>query len=478
MLMGLINLCLLSLISAQEPNTNGNATAAHTAVPDAPAATAPATTAQGQDPGDGVNRSPNKPPAQSPGKQATGDPNRDDPNTDQDPREALKAQEDAGANADANALAKLSMGAHADVAARAAWLLGNSSNPDHHAQLPAIATNSPHAEARLQALQSIRISADVTSTELAIEALDDSDRRVRAVAVQLLGKLRRPASIEPLLELLGTSGKLDSDEPAIDVQAALLTLTDLNASQYLLRMSSAINDGNAVGAGSYLTYAFQTLSPKLDSKDETTVLVAVLDHRETMLRRYAITRLTELDSKSALTALEGRLASEGNELRPLIEVAIAQIRHDGKAPPKDNAERLTSNAKALWARTVKKWHGLAPTQQVLVGATPVVLLLLLWMVRRASRRRTRDEDALNAAALVQPSDDYLDDEYDEDYEDGDFEDDEEDYDDEDSEFNEAAFDDDNEGEGDDQPEYDTAGWEDDSEETVPADATPEDELFR
>lgn len=474
--MGLINLCLLSLISAQDQNTNGNAAAAHAVVPDAPAATAPATTAQGRDPGDGANRSPNKPPAQSAGEQATGETTDGDPNTDQDPREALKVQEDAGAAADGNALAELSMGTHAEVAARAAWLLGNSTNPAHRAQLPAIATNSPHPEARLQALQSIRISADVTSTALAIEALDDTDRRVRAVAAQLLGKLRRPTSIEPLLELLGTSSKLASDEPAIDVHAALLTLTDLDANQHLLRISSAINDGNAVGAGDYLTYAFQTLSPKLDSKDETTVLVAVLDHKETMLRRYAITRLTELDSKNALTALEGRLASESDELRPLIEVAIAQIRYDGKAPPKDNVERATTNAKALWARTVKWWSNLVPTQQALVGATPVVVLLLLWMVRRASRRRARDEDALNAAALVQPSDEYLD-EQEGDYDDEDGEYDDEEYeDDEDSEFNEAAFDDDEEG--DDQQEYDTAGWEDEEEETVPADATPEDELFR
>ena len=470
--MALIELCLLSLISAQEPNPNGNAAAAHTAVPESPAATAPAMTVQGQNPAPEADRSPMNPPAQIPGGQTSG--KGEQAASDQDPRKALRAQEDAGDAADANALAKLAMNAHADVAARAAWLLGNSKNPTHQAQLPAIATNSPHPEARLQALQAIRISADVTSTKLAIEILDDDDRRVRTVAVQLLAKLRRPASIEPLLELLGTSSKLDNHDPATDVQAALLTLADLNASQYLLRMSSAINDGKAIGTGVALTYAFQTLSPKLDNKAETTVLVAVLDHNETMLRRYAITRLTELDSKSALTALEGRLDYESNELRPLIEVAIAQIRHDGKAPPTNNAERATANAKALWARTVTWWNGLEPTQQALAGSTPVALILLLWMVRRTVRRRARAQEALNAAALVQPSDEYLDEQAEEC---GEYEDDE--YDEYDNgEYEDDEYDDEEEAEADEQPEYDTAGWQDDRQETVPANENPEDELFR
>jgi HEAT repeat protein len=461
MLMGLIELCLLSLISAQEPTTTGNAAAAHAAMPEPPAATAPAMAAQGQSPVPKAARSPMPPPAPTPGDQTAG---KGEPAaSDQDPRKALRAQEDAGDAADANALAKLAMSAQADVAARAAWLLGNSKNPTHQAQLPAIATNSPHPEARLQALQAIRVSADVTSTKLAIEILDDDDRRVRTVAVQLLAKLRRPAAIEPLLELLGTSSKLDNHGPATDVQAALLTLADLNASQYLLRMSSAINDGKATGTGEALTYAFQTLSPKLDDKAETTVLVAILGHSETLLRRYAITRLTELDSKTALTALEGRLANESKELRPLIEVAIAQIRHDGKAPPTNNAELAAANAKALWARTVKWWNGLAPTQQALAGSTPISLILLVWMVRRTIRRRTRAQEALDATAWVHPSDEYLD-EQDEEY--GDYE--------EDGDYEDGHYVD----ETDEQPESDTAGWQDDRQETVPANETPENELYR
>lgn len=515
MLMGLINLCLLSLISAQEPTATNPAIAPDPAPTEAQApGTQPAgaarsvaqdnTSTTGQNPvtqdpatprsgekGAGGNATAEKPAAGTAGTETPtpqGPPpqgNAPQGNTPQEvgnqdtedrDRKILQAAEEAGDSADPEALAGLAMGTHQDIAARATWLLGQSTNPTHRAKLATIVKDSPHADARLQALHAIRIKADVTATEIGIAALADGDRRVRTVAAQLLGKLRRPAAVEPLLDLLATSEGANG-QPATDVQAALLTLADLDASQHLLRMSSAIQDSSVEGAGEALTYAFQTLSPKLDSQKETTALVAVLDHRETMLRRYAITRLTELDSKTALTALEGRLGSEGIELRPLLEVAIAQIRHDGKEPPKDNLERAKANAQALWARTVTWWNGLVVTQKAMVGSAPVVLILLLWMVRRAAKRRARDEDAMQAAALVAPSDEYLDEqeaaEY-EDYEDGDYEDEEYE---EDTEFSEAAFDDDGEAE-DDQPQYDTEGWEEDGDETVPADATPEDELFR
>ena len=478
MLMALIELCLLSLVTAQAPDSNaqpanGLAPAAASASAQDPAPTQALPAARPNP------EQPNTPPATA--LQATAPPSpaqQQDPHQ-QDPRVALHAAEQQGDLADALLLSELAMAADAQVAARAAWLLGKCSTAEHREKLAVIVTNSPHPEARLQALQAIRVQADARSTQLAISALGDDDRRVRTVAVQLLGKLRRPAAVEPLLELISTSCKLESAEPASDVQAALLTLTDLEASQHLLRMSTAINDGNAVGTGTALAYGFQTLSPKLPTEAETTVLIAVLDHKETMLRRYAITRLTELDSKNALTALEGRLGKEGNELRPLIEVAIAQIRHAGKEPPKDELERARENAKALWARTTIWWHGLMPTQQAMVGSAPAVLLVLLWLMRRAARRRHHDEDAQLAAELVQPSDEYLEqqnEEYeDADYEDADYEDgvydDEASY--EDGEFEEGFEEDDAE-----QGEFDTSGWDDDDNATVPADGNPEDELFR
>jgi hypothetical protein len=461
MLMGPIELCLLSLLSAQEPNTNAPPVAGQAAVSPVPTATAPA-----QEP---------VPPIGS----ATTTTTAADPHQ-QDPRKALQAAEQAGNDADGPLLAELAMASDAQVAARATWLLAHNSNAAHQALLPNIAANSPHPEARLQALQAIRVQGDIKSMQLAIAALADDDARVRTVAVKLLGKLRRPSAVEPLLDLVRSSSKLEGTEPATDVQAALLTLSDLDASQHLLRMSTAIGDGQATGAGDALTYAFQTLSPKLDTAAETTVLVAVLDHKEAMLRRYAITRLTELDSKTALTALEGRLGKEDRELRPLLEVAIAQIRHDGKAPPKDEVERAKANAKVLLARTKSWWQGLVPTQKAMVGASPIVLILLMWLTRRATRRRHHDEEALALAAMVQPSDEYLDQqdaEY-EDYEDGDYEEYEDGEYDEQGEFVEGDYEEGFEEEGDDQQEFDTSGWDDDGDATVPADSTPEDELFR
>jgi len=456
--MGLIELCLLSLITAQEPITNGTAATAESRPH-----TAKVITGQGQIPEPPRIAPSTTPPERIPNDEADG---RSHPiaNT-QDPRKALWEQEKAGAAADASALSELAMGRQPDVAARAAWLLGNNKTPAHQEQLPLIATSSPHPEARLHALQAIRISADETSTRLAIASLQDNDSRVRTVAVQLLAKLRRPASIEPLLELLNTPHTRDNDSSATDVQAALLTLADLNASQHLLRISSAIDESDAPGIGEALTYAFQILSPKLDGPDETTALVAVLGHSEALLRRYAITRLTELESTTALAALEGRLANESDELRPLIEVAIAQIQHDGRAPPTNNAELATANAKALWARAVTWWNGLTPTRQSLAGSTPIALIALMWMVRRTVKRRKHAQEVLNATALMQPSDEYLEEQEDDH---GEYEYDD-DYQESEDEYDEVT---------DDQPAGATADWGYGHQETVPANETVEDEHYR
>lgn len=426
--MGLIELCLLSLVSPQQP-------AAQT-----PLAIEQAVTPQ-------------------------------DP---QDPRKQLIQLEKAGEYADATELSKLSFGEDSTIAARAAWLLANSKNATHLAALPAIIESSPHAEARLQALQGIRLHGDASATPIALGALEDMDRRVRTLAVQVLAKLRRPTSIDPLLQLVRTESEGATDAPATDVQAALLTLTDLGATKHLLRMAADVADGGATGCGEALTYAFQTLSPKLDSDKETTVLVAVLDHKEPLLRRYAITRLTELGDPKSATALQGRLGQENEELRPLLEVAIAQLQSEGVAPPKDEFERATSNAKILGTRTLEWWQAQPVTNKAMLGAIPVALILALWMMRRAARRRAHEADAQAATALVAPSDEYLEEQeaYDE-YEDGDYEyaegEDEEYEDQGDEAYEDEAY------EGD---EYDTEGWQDDSE-VVATDGSPlEDERFQ
>ncbi len=434
--MGLIEICLLSLISAQDPATQQTADTTHAAALQGPTATTLTTLAQ-------------------------------------NPRRDLQLAEQAGATADGELLRKLTSDPNPDVASRAAWLLTQSSNAEHRSQLPAIVSSSPHPEARLQALQAVRQDADVTSTALAIAALDDDDRRVRTIAAQLLGDLRRPAAIDPLLKLLGKSSELENNESSTDVQAALLALTDLGASQHLLRMSTAIDDGQAVGVAESLTYAFQTLSPKIEVKAETTVLVAVLNHKEMMLRRYAIDRLAELNSTIAIAALESRLENETEQLKPLLEAAIVKIQKGSIAPAKTAFDKAAANARVVWSYTTSWWNGLTPTQKATLGALPLALIWLLWLSRSVALRRSRDSDAIATVALVQPSDQYLEDQGDDFYDDEEGEEYEECH---TFEIDDNPFDDQDDLQP--QTEYDTSGWEDHSEDNFLSNSTPENETFR
>ena len=430
--MGLIELCLLSLLSPQEP------AGAQSPVREVPQPTPTA--------------------AESAAKADIG----------QDPRARLQALE-ADGKPDAAELLALTTTDDDDAAARAAWLLANSDDPECTARLPEVLTRSPHAAARRQALQKLRIVGDVDSMPHALQALRDEDRDVRTLAVLLLGKLRRPAAREPLLNLVHDHAG-DGGE-ASDVVAAILALADFGTPDHLLRMSTAVDDGTVAGTGQALAYAFQTLSPKLPADEELTTLVAVLGHREAVLRRYAIERLAELGDDRAIPALEARLATEGKELRQLLEVAIAQLRGDDE-PATGELARAAGNAKILWARLQGWWRNLAPAMQATAAAAPVLLIAVVWLLVRLARRRRHDADARVTAALVQPSDDYLEEqeyEEDEDYED--YEDcEEEEYDDY------EAGDDQQEFAEDDGADYDTSGWEDDDAELADG-AVIEDERF-
>lgn len=378
--MGLIELCLLSLLSPQEP--------------------VPAQTPPSAQPPEATWEAPAAPETGVAGDAAAGA-------TADDDRARLLAAERAGDDADGNVLLALTQSDDAAIAARAAWLLGRSGNPAHLELLDDVVTQSHHADARLQALQSLRQRGDVATMPLAVQSLGDEDRRVRTVAVQLLGKLRRPAAVEPLVALIDTAAKGSEPGAATDVQAALVTLADLGASKHLLRVATSIADGDVAETGTALTYCFQTLSPQLPPADETTTLVAVLSHREPMLRRYAITRLAELGSASAGAALEGRLAAETAELRPLVEVALAQIRRDRTAPPQDELERAKQNALLLWSRAKTEWHALPPLHQGLAASGTVFLLIVVWFWRRAALRRRQAAAAAETLAMVQPSEDYV-----------------------------------------------------------------------
>ena len=378
--MGLLELCLLPLLTAQEPAPAPAPSRSDATVtaPSSPAATGTTDEVAAQDPA---------PP-------------------DGDERERLLAAERAGPDADPDELRALTDADDVAVAARAAWLLGRCTADGAEERVRAVATGSPHAPARLQAMHALQQKAQVASLPTAVSALEDEDRSVRTLAAQLLGRLRRPAGVEPLVALV-ERGERATDGADTDLQAALIALHDLGATGQLVRVATALDDAPATGVGEALTFCFQELSPKLATEAQSTLLVGVLAHREPLLRRYAIGRLAELRLPSTAQALEGRLAKETDELRPLVEVALAQVRGDDRRPPTDELERATQNAEALWARAKAKWDTMPTRDRAVAAAIPVSLLLVVVILAQLRRRRRRAEATAAALALVAPSEEHL-----------------------------------------------------------------------
>lgn len=385
--MGLLELCLLSLVSPQEP--------APVAAPPAPSVTIPAAT----------TTTPTTPlvlPTQEPA------PTTQPPGAGDDERMQLQAAEQAGAKADPQVLGQLTSSPNEKVASRASWLLGRLSGEKVVAVMNKVMSESPHAAARLQTMNALLRHASLASVPTAIAALEDTDIGVRTLAAQLLGKLRRPAALDPLLAVLErrTANTADGVK-ATDVQATLLALNDLGAGDHLLRIATALHERPAAGTGEALSYTFQNLSPKLDRKQEVSVLVAVLGHREPLLRRYAIGRLGTLAEPTTAAALEGRLGTEGAELRPLVEVALSQVRRDRTTEPNEGWLKVVETGKALVAKAKTRWDGLSEQGRWIVGSTPVALLLMLVVVGRMRRRRTAQASAAATMALVAPSEEHL-----------------------------------------------------------------------
>ncbi|HEX6811389.1 MAG TPA: HEAT repeat domain-containing protein [Planctomycetota bacterium] len=361
--MGLIELCLLTLLSPQEP----------------PVSTAPETPRAAV-----ADKAPSPEELQS-----------------------LLSAERAGDKADIVVLRRLCESKSEAIAARAAWLLGRSKDPQATVLCGEVATGSPHAEARTQAMNALMLQKDASSLATAVTALQDNDRRVRTLAAQLLGRLRRPTAVDPLLTMIERSRTDGTVGQAPDVQAALLALNDIKAARSLLRAATAIHDSKVAGTGEALAFCFQSLSPELDKAQEITTLLAVLDHREPLLRRYAIGRLAEIGDPATANALEGRLGTESAELRPLVEVALGQVRSDRAKQSYDELERAMANLKTLGAMAESRWAALDETQRWLVGSVPFGLLVLGWVLRRWNRKRAAQNVAVATAALVAPSEEYL-----------------------------------------------------------------------
>ncbi|MBL8754547.1 MAG: hypothetical protein JNK15_14680 [Planctomycetes bacterium] len=315
---------------------------------------------------------------------------------------ALAAIERAPAEADPVELARLAGSADAKVAERAAFLLASRKDRPAYEPMRTVARQSPHAGARVQAMHGVLRIADVGSTTTGIEALQDPDRRVRTLAAQLLGTLKRPTAVEPLLAAIEGAPQQREPGPATDLQACVLALHDLGAHEVLLRVATRLHDLTAEGTGPVLAFACQGLLPKMQKEQQTTFLLAILAHREPVVRRFAIAELSARKDPSTAKALEGRLAAETDELRPLVELALANVRQDRSAT-RDELGRARHNFDLLVASATKHWQALLPWQQGCVAGIPV-LLVALWLFARArARRAAAAAAAAETLALVAPS---------------------------------------------------------------------------
>lgn len=389
--MRLLELCLTSLLSPQAPGLPPAAT-------EPPAATAPSA----QEPAPTQPATATEPtPTETTGTSGNAPAAPAAPTTP----EAAPAQHGEGEQLVQRTLGTDPLEAIAAVAELAKAKKG-AANPF----LQRVVAESPHADARTAAMQALLRSADVGVTSTAIQALEDADRRVRTLAAQTLGKLRRPTAVEPLLQLLDRTRKpadtTTATSIATDVQATLLALHDLGAVDKLLRAATAVHDGQANGAGEALAYCLQELSHQLPRAEEQTLLMAVLDHREPLVRRFAIGRLAELDATSTISALERRLATETDSLRPLVEAALVQLRRDTMQQPTDELARARQNATLLWHKAKAWWLAATPTEQGIAAGAPVFLLLVFVLLRRSRARAAAAAEAAAMTALVAPSDEY------------------------------------------------------------------------
>jgi hypothetical protein len=324
----------------------------------------------------------------------------------QDPAAVVAKAEQAGDSFDGDALVRVTHGDDEALANRAVAVLAKAKKGAGSPFLQQVVANGKHATTRALAIQALAKAPEVGITSTAIEALGDTDRRVRTFAAETLGKLRRPAAVEPLLAVLDRTRTDAPPGTATDVQAALLALHDLGAADKLLRAATAVHDGKAEGAGEALAFLLQERSHGLPRNDELTLLLAVLGHREQLVRRFAIGRLAELGERSASAALEKRLGVENDALRPMLEAALLQLRHDPLQQPTDELARAKDNAKKLWHKATAWWMAASPTEQGIAAGTPVALLLVAWLLGRRRRAKAAAADAAAMAAMVAPSEEY------------------------------------------------------------------------
>lgn len=314
------------------------------------------------------------------------------------PTAVLAAQEELGDAAEPAVLAQLAQGDDAAIAARAAWALGRTKGADSLEALHAVAKDSSHAEARLQAMHALAGRAQPDSQGIAVAGMLDSDARVRAEAARLAGATKLTAAAQPLVAMVGNAAKQGTAATAPDVPAALLALCDLRAADSVLAAAKALDGARLGSAGPALHYLCQELVPTLPRPAQLTTLQTLVAHSEPDVRRFAMTQLASLRDVTALPWVEARIAIEQGDLQTLAQQACAVI---GALPPSDDpfvqGER---NARAIAWRAASWWRHSDDTQKALVVGVPAALLTLAFVGAVLGRRRRAAAAVAGATAAA------------------------------------------------------------------------------
>ena len=281
---------------------------------------------------------------------------------------------------------------------RAAYTMGDLKVKEAVPQLIKLVTGHANVQVRRQAMAALSKIRDQRSVTASVHALSDIDVEVRTYAATNLGRLREKSSVTPLLKILaGTPERGGQDHVA-----ALLALADIGDARCLMMAATTIKNPS-LKVEEALTYLYQTLSPKVDPKDEAKALLVALGSRSSMLRRYAIQRLGVLKDPTTVVALESHLTQEDKQLQPLVLISLDAIRGTNETP---KSESIGNMVRDSWGSLKSKWNGL-PREQRLAwagGVIGVLFLLVLLVVWRMHVRRKRNAEAW--VDMVAPSDGY------------------------------------------------------------------------
>lgn len=275
------------------------------------------------------------------------------------------------------------------VVSRAVFALGKLRSSQAVPRILEVATKHANVEVRRQAMKALMNLGDRRTVQASMELLADVDGTVRKLAAANLGRLKATEAADALVALIvRASAEPSGDE---DAAAALLALGEIGDPAVLLRAAGA-TPAEGKKTAEALVWMFQTLSPTLGKEDEPKTVMAVLDHRCALLRRFAIQRLGELGDPIAVTALESRLAAEDDQLRPLVEVSLTAIR-GGVAGETGGAADFARRA-VDWSQTtaLEIWNDPRWRTVLVAGfAGLLVMAIGLTIVIKRQRRRQKGE---------------------------------------------------------------------------------------